>query len=114
MEFTDGAYWWKPDPKHVQEIIEARGLAGGKAPSTPGTKATMKNLADAKVSLSVVESENFQVLAMLCHRLDDPTIPFEMAMVKSGMRKPTVKTMARLIRVIRKCTDKVQAGQYPA
>ena len=68
----------------------------------------MKNLAEAQDSLSAVESKNFQRLAlkMLHHGVDDPTIQFEMAMVMSGMCKPTVGAMARLMRVIRYCIDK--------
>ena len=71
-----------------------------KAPSTPGTKDTVKNLAEAEGSLTEAESKNFQRLAgkVLRHSSDDPTIQSEMAMVMLGMGKPTFGAMARLMR----------------
>ena len=99
MELAGSAYWRKPDPRHVQECIEQLGSVGGKAPSTPGTTDTLKNLADAEDSLSEVESKSFQRLAgkMLYHSLDDPTIQFDKAMLISGVCQPTVGAMARLM-----------------
>ena len=93
----------------MQECIEELGLAGGKAPTTLGTKDTVKNLDEAEDSLSEVEPKNFQRLAskMLYHSLDDPTIQFQMAVVLSGMCKPTVGAMARLMRAKRCCIDRL-------
>ena len=57
----------------------------------------VKNLGEAEESLSEVESKNVQRLAgkVLYDRLYDPTIQFEMVM--SGMCKPTVGSMTRLM-----------------
>ena len=55
-----------------------------------------------------MESKNFQrsVGKMLYDCLDDPASEFAMAMVTSGMCKPTVGAMARLMRVIPHCIDR--------
>ena len=42
----------------------------------------------------------------LYHSLDGPTIWFEVAVAISGICKPTIGTMARLMRVIRHCIDR--------
>ena len=55
VEFADGAYLWKPDPRHMQEYFEEPGLAGGKAPCTLGTKDTVKHVAEEEDSLLGVE-----------------------------------------------------------
>ena len=47
------------DLKRVQEFNEELGLAGGKSPSTPGANDTVKNLAEAKDSLSEVDLKTF-------------------------------------------------------
>ena len=80
-------------------------LAGGKAPSTLCTKDTVQNLAAAEDNMSEVESRSFQRLAgkMLRHSMGGPTIQLEMAMVVSGMWKPTVGAIARLMQVIHHC-----------
>ena len=46
--FADGLLVDASPPRHVQECIEEFGLTGGKAPSTLGTKDTVKNLAEAE------------------------------------------------------------------
>ena len=108
IEFADGAYWWKPDPRHIIDCIAELGLAGGKAAPTPGTKDTVRNLTDGEDTLSEEEGKKFQRLAgkMLYHSLDDPTVQFDMAMVMSSMSTPTVAGMARLVWVVRHCVDR--------
>ena len=89
----------------MQDHIAELGLAGGKAPSSPGTIDTVKNLAEADI-LSEVESENSQRLdGKYAHNLGDPTIQFEIATMISGVCKPTIGAMIRLMR-IRCCIDR--------
>ena len=70
---VDAAYWWKPGPRFVQECMEELGLPGGKAPSTLGTKNTVKNVQRSA--------------GRLCHSLDGPTIHLDV-MVMLAICKP--------------------------
>ena len=76
---TDSGVGWRCFLAEARRQTRARsteelGLVGGKAPSTPGTTDTLKNLAEAEDSLSEVESSSFQRLAgkMLYPQLGRP------------------------------------------
>ena len=96
-------YTWVNDVKHVTELIENMGLNGCKPVTTPGTKDTVKNLADAEDELDESEKKFFQSCAgkLMYHSIDDPRVQFETGMVMSGMARPRVMDKARLWRVVR-------------
>ena len=80
-----------------------RGASGGKAPSTLGTKDTVKNVAEAEDSLSEVETKNFQRLAgKMLHQCSGS----KRRHGDIGLCKLIVGAMARLTWVIRQCIDK--------
>ena len=71
--------------------------------TTPGTKDTVKNLADAEDELDESEKKFFQSCAgkLMYHSIDDPRVQFETCMVMSGMARPRVMYKARLWRAVR-------------
>ena len=96
-------YTWVSDAKHVTELIENMGLKGCKPVTTPGTKDSVKNLADAEDELDKYEKKFFRSCAgkLMYHSIDDPRVQFETCMVMSAMARPRVMDKARLRRVVR-------------